>query len=265
MRYGVFGQISNQLDIPTLAFWVFALFFLGLVAWLQRESKREGYPLRASPFTTELIEGFPPQPVGTRTYILNEGGTTEAPHHYAQAPVSARPLYQFDGTPFYPLGNPLLAGIGPGSWVMKKDEIALTERGDKLLEPLRVMEGWSIQREDADPRGMAVFDWRWNHVGQVADVWIDRGIKIIRMLEVEVHDSIRVGRVLVPVLHTEIREKSRRVRVTSLWAHQFADVPMPASADEITGPEEERLNAYYSAGFFYRADPMTFPQTGSAP
>ncbi len=261
MRYGVFGQISNQLDIPTLAFWVFALFFVGLVGWLQRESKREGYPLRASPFNTELIEGFPPQPVGTLTYRLNEGGTTEAPHFYKQAPTRARPLHRFDGTPFYPLGNPLLAGIGPGSWVMRKEGVALTERGEKLLEPLRVMEGWSILRQDADPRGMAVFDWRWNAVGHVADLWIDRGIKIIRMLEVELHGG--AGRVLVPLLHTEIREKQRKVRVTSLWAHQFADVPMPASPDEITAPEEERLNAYYSAGFFYRADPMTFPQTES--
>ncbi len=265
MRYGVFGQISNQLDIPTLAFWVFALFFLGLVAWLQRESKREGYPLRASPFTTELIEGFPPQPVETRTYILNEGGTTEAPHHYEQAPTHSRPMHQFDGTPFYPLGNPLLAGIGPGSWVMKKDVPALTERGDLLLQPLRDLHEWSIEKADADPRGMAVFDWRWNEVGVVADVWIDRGIKIIRMLEVRLHDSLYVGRVLVPVHHTQIREKSRRVRVTSLWAHQFADVPMPARPDVITGQEEERLNAYYSAGLFYRADPMTFPQTGSTP
>ena len=313
MRYGVFGQISNQLDIPTLAFWVFALFFVGLVFWLQRESKREGYPLKASPFTTELLDGFPPPPAGELTYILNEGGTTDAPHFYEQPPTHSRPMHQFDGTPFRPLGNPLLAAIGPGSWVMKKDVPALTERGDRLLEPLRAMHEWSIERQDADPRGMAVFDWRWNEVGRVVDVWIDRGIKIIRMLEVELRDDLRAGyvpgsaprnatdgvlggapegvpgdvpgsvaghvqgsmpgnvqgsmpgNVLVPIYHTEIREKSRRVRVTSLWAHQFADVPMPATLGEITGQEEERLNAYYSAGFFYRADPLTAPPLGSAP
>ncbi len=264
MRYGVFGQISNQIDIPTLASWAFVFFFVALVFWLQRESKREGYPLKASPFTTELMDGFPPPPAQPLTYILNEGGTTEAPHYYEQAPTSAKPMHLFDGTPFMPLGNPLLAGIGPGSWVMKKDVPALTERGDLLLQPLSALHEWSIQKGDADPRGMLVYDWRWTEVGRVAEVWIDRGIKIVRMLEVETNGDVHAGRVLVPIYHTEIREKARRIRVTALWAHQFADVPMPAKPDMITGQEEERLNAYYSAGLFYRNDPATSPTSRGA-
>ena len=264
MRYGVFGQISNQLDIPTLASWAFVLFFVGLVFWLQRQSKREGYPLRASPFTAELMDGFPPPPVQPLTYILNEGGTTEAPHYYEQAPTSAKPMHFFDGTPFLPLGNPLLAGIGPGSWVMKRDEPARTEEGHLALQPLRALPGWSIQKVDSDPRGMTVYDWRWAEVGRVCDVWIDRGSKIITLFEVEMNADIHAGRVLVPIFHTVIREKTRRIRVTALWAHQFADVPMPAAAEIITGPEEERLNAYYSAGRFYRGDPTIAPALRAA-
>lgn len=259
MEYGVFGQISNQLDIPTLAFWIFVLFFVTLVFWLQRQSKREGYPLRASPFTTELMDGFPPPPEEPLSYLLNEGGTTQAPHYYEQAPMSSRPMHWFDGTPFYPVGNPLLAAIGPGSWVMKKDAPALTERGDLLLQPLSLLHEWSIEKVDADPRGMVVFDWRWTEVGRVVDVWIDRGIKIVRMLEVELSAELNARRVLVPIYHAAIAEKARKVRVTALWAHQFADVPMPANPGVMTGPEEERLNAYYSAGLFYRADPAVFP------
>ena len=264
MRYGVFGQISNQIDIPTLASWVFVLFFVALVFWLQRESKREGYPLKASPFTTELMDGFPPPPAEPLTYILNEGGTTQAPHCYEQAPTSAKPVHRFDGTPFLPLGNPLLAGIGPGSWVMKNDVPALTERGDLLVQPLSVLHEFSIERQDADPRGMVVYDWRWTEVGRVVELWIDRGIKIIRMLEVQTNAELRAGRVLVPIYHTEIREKARRIRVTALWAHQFADVPRPARPDLITGQEEERLNAYYSAGLFYRNDPLVSPDSRGA-
>ena len=263
MRYGVFGQISNQIDIPTLASWAFVLFFVALVFWLQRQSKREGYPLRASPFTTELMDGFPPPPEKL-TYILNEGGTTEAPHYFEQAPTSARPMHLFDGTPFLPVGNPLLAGIGPGSWVMKKDEPAVTERGELELQPLRALPEWSIEKEDADPRGMIVYDWRWTEVGRVADVWVDRGSKIIRMLEVETNAEIHPGRVLVPIFHAVIREKTRKMRVTALWAHQFADVPMPAKPDMITGREEERLNAYYAAGRFYRNDPTVAPISRAA-
>lgn len=263
MRYGVFGQISNQIDIPTLASWAFVLFFVALVFWLQRQSKREGYPLRASPFTSERMDGFPPPPE-PMTYILNEGGTTEAPHHFEQAPTSARPMHLFDGTPFIPLGNPLLAGIGPGSWVMKKDEPALNEQGELALQPLRAMPGWSVQEKDADPRGMAVYDWRWTDIGRVVDVWIDRGSKTIRMLEVETNADIHARRVLVPIFHAVIRGKARTMRVTALWAHQLADVPMPANPDIITGREEERLNAYYSAGRFYRNDPTVVPVSRGA-
>lgn len=259
MRYGVFGQISNQIDIPTLASWTFVLFFVALVFWLQRQSKREGYPLRASPFTAELMDGFPPPPSEPMAYVLNEGGTTEAPHHFEQAPTSARPMHLFDGTPFLPLGNPLLAGIGPGAWVMKRDAPALNEQGELVLQPLRALHEFSIEKTDADPRGMIVYDWRWAEIGRVIDAWVDRGSKTIRMFEVETTAELHARRVLVPIFHTVIREKARTMRVTALWAHQFADVPMPAAPDTITGREEERLNAYYAAGRFYRNDPSVAP------
>ena len=256
-----YGVIGSQLDIPTIAFWIFLLFFLALVFWLQRQSKREGYPLKASPFTNERIDGFPPPPADPITYILNEGGTTQAPHYYPQVAINAAPVYRFDGTPLTPLDNPLLAGIGPGSWVRKKDEPLLTERGDLLLQPLRFMPEWSVLREDADPRGMAVFDWRWNPVGRVSELWIDRGIKIIRYLEIELDASLGGKRVLAPIYHTDIKEASREIRVAALWAYQFTDIPMPAKPDVITGQEEERLNAYFNAGQFFRDSPLTAPKT----
>ena len=57
-----YGVIGSQLDIPTIAVWIFIFFFVALVFWLQRESKREVYPLKASPFTSELMDGCPPPP-----------------------------------------------------------------------------------------------------------------------------------------------------------------------------------------------------------
>ena len=108
---------------------------------------------------------------------------------------------------------------------------------------------------------MAVFDWRWKPVGHVSELWIDRGIKIIRHLEVELDMALGAKRVLVPIYHTDIRERSRRVRVNALWAHQFTDIPMPARTDAITGQEEERLNAYFTAGHFFRRSPLMARQT----
>ena len=265
MRYGVFGTISNQLDLPTIAFWLFLLFFISLVFWIQRETKREGYPLKASPFTTEQMAGFPPPPSQPATYILSEGGTTQAPHYYPQPPTSAVPVHQFDGTPLAVVGNPLTAAIGPGAWVRKNDAVLLNDRHQNLLSKLSLLHEWSIERSDSDPRGMKVFDWRWNAVGHVSDCWVDTGSKIVRYLVVDLDPAMvpSVRQVIVPIYHTVIKERAREVRVTALWTHQFADVPMPAESHEMTGQEEERLNAYFAAGRFYRDDPMTMPPSGT--
>ncbi len=88
------------------------------------------------------------------------------------------------------------------------------------------------------------------------DYWIDGGIKIIRILEIELDATLGGARVLVPIYHTVIREKAREVRVTSLRADQFAAIPRPAKPDEMTGQEDERLNAYCAAGKFYRDSPL---------
>ncbi len=263
MNLGTFGNITQHIDLPQAAFWLFFLFFLGLVYHNRRWDKREGYPMKASPFSSETSLGFPLPPVEPEVYLLNEGGTTTAPHFYQAGPTHAEPLYPFAGTPLSPLGNPLLAGVGPGSYVLKKDAPMLTEGGELLLQPLRLLHEWSVPDEESDLRGMKVFDWRWEEVGVVRDVWVDRGIKIIRMLEIELHAGLATGPVLVPIFHTVIREAAREVRVTALRFDQFADVPRPASPDRITGREDERLNAYYAAGNFFRRRPPS--ESGPVP
>ncbi len=255
MQLGVFGNITSYIDLPQAAFWLFFVLFVLLCLHLRQNDKREGYPMKASPFSSEPSLGFP-VPASPLTYVLNEGGTTATPHLYKQIDVQARPLYAFDGTPLAPVGNPLLAGIGPGSWVLKHDGVAVTEAGEELLQPLRHLPEWTLGKKDADPRGMRVFDWRWNEVGVVHDIWIDLGIKIVRMLEVSLHDGQRV---LVPIYHTHIREGVREVRVTALAAHQFAAIPATAHPDSITGREDERLNAYFAAGNFYKGTRLTDP------
>ena len=257
MRYNTFGNITSAIDLPQVAFWVFFLFFLALVWWLRRNDKREGYPLKASPFTNERLLGFPTPPSDDQVYVLNEGGTSAAPHNFAQPDTKAKPLYRFAGTPLSPVGNPLLAALGPGAWVKRRDEPMLTEKGERVLQPLRLLPEWSLTEGEADPRGMTVFDWRWNEIGVVRDIWVDQAIRIIRLLEVELQPSSVSGRVLVPIFHTVIKEKAREVRVTALRSSQFADIPMPARPDRITAQEDERLNAYFAAGYFYRNSVLT--------
>ena len=247
-----FGHISPVIDLPQVLFWLFFLAFLALVFYLRRADKREGYPMKASPFDPSPLLGFPLPPEEPQTYVLNDGGTTLAPHFYAPGDVHARPLRLFDGTPLVPVGNPLLAGLGPGAWVKRRDEPMLTEEGELNLQPLRLLPDWSIPRGEADPRGMRVFDFRWNLIGTVRDVWIDRSIKIPRLLEVEPRPGLGRPVVLVPIWHVHVLERAREVHVESLHARQLADVPMPAAPDRITAQEDERLNAYFAAGRFYR-------------
>ncbi len=243
----MFRNITQHIDLVQAAFWLFFLFFVTLCIKLRQNDKREGYPMKASPFDGQQSLGFP-VPAEPMTYILNEGGTTTAPHFYQGGEMHAEPLYQFAGTPLSPVGNPLLAGIGPGAWVKRNEAPMRKEDGELLLQPMRVLHEWHIDKGDGDPRGMRVFDWRWNEVGTVHDIWIDQGIKVIRFLEVD----CAAGRVMVPIYHTKISEKKREIQVTALAADQFADIPRLASPDEITTWEDERLNAYFAAGRFYR-------------
>lgn len=249
-------DITRYVDGPQIAFWLFLLAFIAVVIYLRRLDKREGYPMQASPFDETPSLGFPP-PLEPKTFLLNEGGTTVAPHDYPQGPISAEPLHRFAGTPLVPIGNPLLAGVGPGAWVMRSNEPMLTEQGELMLQPLRLLDDWSMSSEDADPRGMAVFDCRWRRIGTVGDVWIDRSTKTPRLFELMLDAPLATGPVLVPLYHTVIDEKTREMRITALEAHQFADVPRPVRDDRITAREDERVNAYYAAGEFWRGSAAT--------
>lgn len=263
MRYATFGNITDYIDLPQVAFWVFFLFFVGLCYWLRMQDKREGYPTKQSPFSSVQSNGILPMP-DPHTYLTIEDGPVVAPHDQVQIQQNARPLYPFDGTPLSPVGNPLLAGIGPGAWVMRREGPALTEQGEEALQPLRVMHEWSLFKGETDPRGMVVFDRRYNRIGVVREIWIDRGARIMRMLEVDLDAGLSAGPVLVPIYHTVIKERERTVRVTALLAHQFAEVPRPVAPNSITGREEERLNAYFAAGRFYAGSTLTEPPA-SAP
>ena len=49
------GAITQDIDAPQLLFAAFAVFFGGLVLYLRREDKREGYPLEDPAGGRELI------------------------------------------------------------------------------------------------------------------------------------------------------------------------------------------------------------------
>jgi photosynthetic reaction center H subunit len=54
-------QFATNLDVAQIAIWAFWLFFAGLVYYLRREDKREGYPL-ATRDVRGTVQGWPPYP-----------------------------------------------------------------------------------------------------------------------------------------------------------------------------------------------------------
>ena len=55
------GAITSHMDVAQIALYVFWLFFAGLIFYLRKEDKREGYPL-VTERSGQLLQGFPVMP-----------------------------------------------------------------------------------------------------------------------------------------------------------------------------------------------------------
>jgi photosynthetic reaction center H subunit len=98
--------------------------------------------------------------------------------------------------------------------------------------------------------------------GVVSDVWVDKAEYLIRYLEVElgapttgglsvVGATASGGRVLLPMTMATVDKGRRQVKVDAILASQFANVPPLSNPDQVTLDEEERITAYYGAGYLY--------------
>ena len=61
--------ILGNLDVASIALWLFFFFFVGLVIWIQRENQREGYPLIDEDGTQADAGGVFPNPED-KTFLL---------------------------------------------------------------------------------------------------------------------------------------------------------------------------------------------------
>ena len=253
-------QVFNGgLDVAEWVLYAFFAFFFGLIAYLRREDRREGYPLeddmsgRHEPLGGLL---FTAQPKVFR--LPHNGGTVSTPiKDRDSGELKARRTAPWAGSPLEPEGDPLQAGVGPGAYAQRAKTPDVTLHGAPRIVPLRVAEDFYLDKRDPDPRGMPVIAADNAIAGTISDVWVDRSEYIIRYLEVALTDSPK--RVLVPMPMAVIQRSRRRVKVNALLASQFAGAPALASPDQITRDEEERVSAYVGAGTLYatpaRAEP----------
>lgn len=245
------GAITGYIDVAQLALYAFWIFFAGLIFYLRREDKREGYPLVSDRSNRIRVQGFPPMP-GSKIFRLRGGGTRLAPRDEEPASTSAaRAIGGWPGAPLQPVGNPMLDGVGPAAYALRADVPDVTIEGTPRIVPLRLAPDFAIAARDPDPRGMVVVGADGNFAGVIRDLWVDRSEIVIRYLEVEVTVPAGAWRVLIPVNFTRISGGRRQVRVTAIRADQFAAVPQQRTPDVITLREEDRITAYYAGGYLY--------------
>lgn len=252
------GALTSYIDVAQVTLYAFWIFFAGLIFYLRREDRREGYPLE-SEVSGAGQKGFLLIP-SPKEFLLAHGGSVFAPRDEPpRTDLSAEKVEPWPGAPFRPVGDPFKANVGPGSYALRADTPDLTWHGDDKIVPLRVATAFEVCPDDPDPRGMSVVGADGRVAGTVSDVWVDRSEIMARYYEVAVGAGESARRVLLPVPFARIDGKGR-VHVDALLADQFGGVPTLKSPDRITMLEEERVAAYYGAGKLYatpaRAEPL---------
>lgn len=246
------------LDLAAGLLYAFFAFFLVLVFWLNRESKREGYPLvsdRPDRPLTAPIQGFPGVPP-LKVFKLKHHHPERAPERDLSAVAYA--VDRQPGSPMVPSGDAMRDGVGPAAWAERADipDLAFDDDAPKIV-PLRAAPGFSLNESDPDPRGKPVITLDGRIAGVAVDLWVDRSDMLLRYIEVEATGTAR--RVLVPMFLATINDAGT-VRVVSVTAEQLAAAPGLAKPEQITLLEEDKVAAYFGGGHFYatpeRSEPL---------
>lgn len=243
------GAFTGYIDLAQVVLYGFWLFFAGLVFYLHRENKREGYPLETErPQGSRVsVRGFPDVPP-TKIFHNHDGQVFPVPLTRNDRPNAAVEMgAEWPGSPFVPTGNPMLDGVGPASYADREDKPEVGIEGRPIIMPLRLASHHFIAPDGPNPIGYRVLGADGLEAGIVRDAWIDEAESIIRYLEVEAGTR----RVLLPMAMSRVRAREGVVKVASILAAQFADVPATKSADEITKREEDRIVGYFAGGHLY--------------
>ena len=256
-------QIVGSLDLGTLTFILFTVFFLGLIFYLRREDRREGYPLEQD--TTGRLENpgasWHPTP---KSFLLPNGEVVTKPDGKRDPSVEGRMrrLAVWSGAPSEPVGDPMTAAVGPGAYTLRDDKPDLTHEGLPKIVPMRLLPEFSVAKATNDPRGMTVIGADRKPAGVVSEIWMDRAEALVRLYEVELTKELAEGgrRVLLPFGFADVQAKKKQVFVNAILAEQFAGVPAHASPNQVTRLEEDKISGYYAGGLLYatkqRAEPL---------
>jgi photosynthetic reaction center H subunit len=249
---------TQYIDTAQLVLYAFWFFFAGLVFYLRREDRREGYPLESDkPYRVGRPGGGVMIPA-PKTFLHPDGHTvSQAPDFKRDTrPLVGERVAGTIGAPIAVGADPLLSAMGPASYCERHDEVEKTTKGEDCIVPLRVAKEFAIDA-GPDPRGWNVVAGDGKVAGTVKDLWIDRADQMVRYVEVDVPGK---GVRLVPFPLALVCYEPDAIQVASIYAGHFEKVPVTKEPDRITGLEEEKISAFYAGGRLYadpkRAEPL---------
>lgn len=242
-------KIIADIDLTSMVFAAFTLFFIGLIVYLQRESRREGYPLEDEATGRVDTPGGVLHTAAPKTFLMPHGRGTVTVPGPGRDPVDlpADRTFRSPGAPYHPRGNPLTSGMGPAAYANRADHPDLDGEGRNRIVPIGSAEHIAVDRRDPDPRGMAVIGADDQVAGTVSDIWVDRAEHQIRYLEVDTGTN----RVLAPMGMAKVNGKQGKVVIDAINAADFAGAPVPKTAGQITFLEEEKIFGYFGGGYLY--------------
>lgn len=260
------GEITSGIDWAQVVLYAFWVFFAGLVFYLRREDRREGFPL------VNDVSGKVEDPGVVWIAEPKEFKMVDGSTHFAPDPsradtraIAAEPTGPFPGAPLEPTGNPMIDGVGPAAWAERADKPDLTYDGRAKIVPMREDNEFAIADGDPDPRGFDVVGADGLIAGVVSDVWVDRSEFMIRYLEVEFlapdsdPETPTTRRVLFPINFATVDAKRQRVWTDALLSTDFQNIPTTRDGASITLLEEDKVVAYFSGGSLYATPARTEP------
>ncbi|MBD3763484.1 MAG: photosynthetic reaction center subunit H [Rhodobacterales bacterium] len=223
----------GNFDLASLSIWLFWGFFAYLIYYLQTENMREGYPLETEDGLPAANQGPFPVPA-PKTVVLPHGkgevvlpsAANEAAHRRTDLALARTATS--DGFPHAPTGNPMADGVGPASWVPRRDEPELDAHGHVKILPMSQAKGFTVSA-GRDPRGLPVQAGDKEVVGRVTDMWVDVPEQVVRYLEVTLNSG---SRRLVPMPLASIW--ADRVRINALTSDLFEAIPATNSLTCVT-------------------------------
>jgi photosynthetic reaction center H subunit len=262
--------IAGVFDVAELSFILFFIFFVLLVIYLNRESRREGYPLEHEE-TGAVMQGVPLTDGTKKTFKLPHGRGTYVPEDVPRDALNipARQAFGATGAPWVPTGDPMIDGLGPAAYANRADYPDLTFDGRPRIVPIADSHEIEIAPNDQDPVGLPVYGADKKLAGTVSDVWVDQSEHIIRYLEVTTNSGKKV---LAPMFVCAVQGKSwlggimpivddqvPLIDIDAIRSDQFDAAPDIATPGQITRLEEDKIMGYFGGGYLYatpeRAEP----------